>query len=410
MLRIKRYLILPGLIALGLAIPAGVSNKFLPSTLVSSLFDQDRVNIPIISIQSLILLVYCLLNARFLKVVSSQMIMVILLIFFTLGGSFFSIYPAGFLSYSTMWLIAPFAVAVHYRIIMNEPGLNYSAIMSMVAYIFVPFYIFDLVISLYVFGLDGFASYSLATNGHTFVSMLFILFIQLDIISRGGKFKILSYEVFSLMIYAIGGAVSQGRVAIVLMIFSTIALHWKHAKKMLFIGMIFLTSLIVLNNKSRLVFDAILAGDFQDPIVWSSLISRLNFWEVFFVIFTDNILAGAGGLSANQIKFDYNFPYSVFVDPHNEILFILSGFGLFGLFFIINSVVLTGSLTDMQRYRSSNYCMSVDRLGINIILWFIVGCSLTNANSAKQNIEMLICLTILFSIAMGKGLKLRKFE
>jgi O-antigen ligase len=405
MLKIKKYWILPALIALGLAIPAGISNKILPSTLVSSMFDEDRVNIPTISIQTLFLVVYCLWNSQFVRIGSLQLIMVVMLVFTTLVCSIFSIYPAGFLSYSTTWLIAPFAVAIHCRRIQNQPEVAFSATMSMVAYMFIPFYIFDFLISLHSFGLDNFASYTLATNGHTFVSMLFVLLIQFDIISRRVKFRIISYKAFALIIYTIGGVVSQGRVALVFMLLSTIVLHWRYAKKMLILGMIFFASLITYSDKIRLVFDAVLVADFQDPIVWSSLISRLSFWEVFFNIFEKNPVAGAGGLSANIIKYDYGFPYSVFVDPHNEIIFILSGFGLSGCLFILISIILTRSLLTKQLNWSGNWSKPVDRSGSIIILCFIVGCSLTNANSAKQNIEILICLTILFAITEAKKLK-----
>jgi hypothetical protein len=181
--------------------------------------------------------------------------------------------------------------------------------------------------------------------------------------------------------------------------------HWRQAKKMFIFTLFFLAGLIALNEKIRVVYDALIAADFQDPMVWSSVISRLSFWDVFFEIFVNNPIAGAGGLSANIIKYDYGFVYPVFVDPHNEFIFIISGFGLSGCLFVFTSVILARSLMAMQLHSSVDVFKPVRRDGVGVILWFVFGCSLTNANSAKQNIEILICLTILLAVSGARKLK-----
>lgn len=400
---IKRYWELPAVIAVGLAIPTGVSNQFLPGTLTSSIFDVERVYIPIISIQTLLVLFYCVGNIGLVRITPKQLLAILALIFFTLVCPFFSVYPSGFLSYSTTWLLAPVAVAIHYRMLKGEGGDPFSKTVGLIAYIFLPFYIIDLLISVNSFGLEEFTSYTLATNGHTFVSMLMVLFIQFDLVAKVQRLKFVSYETLAIIIYLAGGVLSQGRVALTIMLLVTMAIHWRQAKKVLPAVLICLAALIFFNEKIRTTFDALIAADFDDPIAWSSLISRLNFWDVFWDIFLSYPIAGAGGLSANIVKYDHNFPYTVYVDPHNEFIFILSGFGVSGFAFIALAVYLCRSLRGRELLHSAALNPILYRAPISAIIWFIGLCSLTNANSAKQNIEMLICMALLFAVAGSMG-------
>lgn len=139
--------------------------------------------------------------------------------------------------------------------------------------------------------------------------------------------------------------------------------------------------------------------DFEDPVAWSSMNSRLKFWDVFLDIFYDYPLAGVGGLMENIIKYSYGFPYTVFVDPHNELIFILSGFGLLGFFFISISILLSMSFRRRQLRGALPYKFLREDGAAGVIIFYILLCSLTNANSAKQNIEMIICLTLMLSFA-----------
>lgn len=398
MLIIKRYWVLPALIAVGLAVPTGISNKFLPSTLTSSIFDAESVYIPVISFQTLLLVIYCLFHLNFIRLTSRQLGLTGLLIFITIACAYFSLYPSGFLTYSTTWLIAPFAINIHYKILLSKNIEPFSKTVGLVAYMFLPFYVVDLLISIYVFGWDAFTSYTLASNGHTFVSMLLAIFIQVDLISTSKKFKLLSFENLAFVIYLVGGIISEGRAALVFMLVASMVIHWRKAKIILPLVIFSLAGLIYFNEKIRVIFDAIIVGDFENPVVWSSLISRINFWDVFFEIFKSYPFAGAGGLASNIIKYDHFFPYSVFVDPHNELIFILSGFGVCGLAFICTAIIFSHSLEKRQLRLLSSWNFSVNRSIKYAILLFILFCSLTNANSAKQNIELLICFTILFSV------------
>lgn len=398
MVGFKRYWGLPALVAVGLAIPGGVSNLFLPSTLASSVFDGSRVYVPVVSVQTLLLVVYCLIHLRLIRLTPQQLVMAVVLIFITLMCSCYSLYPSGFLSYSTTWLIAPFAVTIHYKKMRNATIDPFSSTVGMVAYFFIPFYVVDLCVSLHTFGFEEFTSYTLATNGHTFVSMLLFLFVQFDLIAKPGRFRVIGFEMFALLVYLVGGVISQGRVALAFMFLATMGIHWKHARKVVPAGGVGLLALIFLSDKFNVIFNALVAADFEDPVVWSSLLSRLNFWNVFFDIFASYPFAGAGGLSANIIKYDYDFPYDVFVDPHNEFIFILSGFGMCGFAFVAVAIILCRSMRKRQLSAPGIQLPLVRPAIVPTALFYIAGCSLTNANSAKQNIELLLCLTILLAL------------
>lgn len=395
--KIKRYWVLPALVAIGMAVPTGVSNQFLPSILVSSGLDMVSVYVPVISFQTLLLLFYCLCHLRLIVLTALQLVMACLLCFITLFCSYFSLSPWGFLSYSAMWLIAPFAVAIHYKIMQDKGVEPFATTAGLVAYMFLPFYVVDFLVSTYAFGWEEFTSYTLASNGHTFVSMLMVLFIQFDIISRSERFSVVSFKGVAFMVYLMGGIISEGRVALICMLLVSILINWRRAKMVLPVAIFGFWSLIYFNEKVRVVYDALSGADFEDQVVWSSLISRLNFWDVFYDIFEDNPFAGAGGLYSNIVKYNYYFPYYEFVDPHNELIFIVSGFGLCGIAFIIMAVIFSRSLRVRQLHIFSVQESRVNRTATHAALWFILACSLTNANSAKQNIELVFCLTILFS-------------
>ena len=399
MLRIKKHSILPALVAIGLAIPMGVANKFSPSTQVSSIFDPQVVYIPIISIQTLLIIFYCLHYFEIIKVTFLQLIMAFLLCCLTLICAFFSLHPTGFLSYSTIWLVTPFAVAIQYKLLEDARVMSFASTLSSIAYIYCPFYIIDFFISANAFGYDDFSSYTLASNGHTFISMLFVLFIQFDCISKRQKFKIEFFKFLSLMIYMVGGVVSQGRVALILMLISTIFVNWNRMKRALPLAVFFMAAVIYFNEKTNRIYNAIVMLDFEDPVAWSSMISRFNFWTVFVDIFYNHPIAGVGGLSANIVKYDYYFQYHEFVDPHNEIIFIISGFGFLGVVFIGLSILLTYSFRFLQLQKARILICDNNRDMALVTLFFIAGCSLTNANSAKQNIELVMCFTILYAVA-----------
>jgi hypothetical protein len=405
MLKFKTYWVLPALIAIGLSFPMGVSNKFLPNALVSSIFDEQLVYIPVISLQTFLLFIYCVFNIKYIKFTLSQLLLTISLSFFSLACSIFSVNSSGFLSYSTIWFFSPFVILVHYKKMefKNLEPLSYT--LSMIAYFFLPFYAIDLVISGYLLGFNDFTSFMLASNGHTFISMLLILFIQMDILSGRKKYYFNSYETFALLVYALGGLISQGRMALGAMILASIFLHRKKAKKLLLVVFLVIVLLVYLVEKFRTIFDVIFSMNFEDPVAWSSMISRLKFWDIFIDIFYEYPLAGSGGLFANAIKYDYGFPFNVFVDPHNEFIFILSGFGLAGFIFIFSSIVLVRSFIYRQLISLKSNKSFGERESAFVLLVFIILCSMTNANSAKQNIEMIVCLSILFSVSSLIGLK-----
>lgn len=393
MLKLKKFWILPALIAISMSIPAGLSNMFLPSVITSSLFDEERVYTPIISFQVILLLLYCLAFIGEIKLGCRDVILAISLIFLCVVCSLMSNSPGGYLSYSLIWLLTPFAIFIHYKTfgLLANDALPYT--LNRIASFFLPLYVFDLVISLYFFGIEEFTSFALASNGHTFVSMLMFLLLQINSSKAKIGNRIDFYKISAVSVYLIGGLLSQGRVAIMAMFLAVILLNLSRAKKILPFIIISFSIIAILNEKINSVVVAMWSGDFENPVVWSSMISRLKFWSVFWDIFEAYPIAGAGGIASNLIKYDFNFPYQVYVDPHNEFIFILSGFGISGFLFLLNSLALSNSLFEFINAKNERY-----NFDLKVIIFYILICSVTNANSAKQNIEIIICFVILFSM------------
>lgn len=387
------------LLALGIAIPNGVANIFLPTILVSSTIDSDTVFLPVISLQVVLLLSYSLIHLRYFSMTHKTAAYFSATLLFSTIPAFFCLYPGGYLSYSLLWFIGPIAMIIFMNL-SESSSVNNLEILTNLSLIFFPIYLFDLLVSFLNFGYENFASYMFATNGHSFVSFLFCLFLLITPEKWKGKVGLLSvYRIVCISGYFVGGVLSQGRVALIAFALSVAIIT---GRKIIILSILILpiaADFVLSNSKFQAVFEALIALDFDDTIAWSSAFSRLTFWEVFLNIFQSYPIAGAGGLAANIIKYDFGFPYNVFVDPHNEYIYILSGFGITGVLFLISALfMVTTGLNSIKKSHTMKNAMPG-----NVILYIVI-CSLTNANSAKQNIQLLIiaALSLLISSYMKK--------
>ncbi len=393
--------ILPLLIVMGLAVPQGVSNIFLPSLRVSSIYDPSDVNLPIISFQCLLVIFYCIAFGEKIRITAYQIAYIILFFGLCFVCALFSVSPLGYISYSTLWFVMPFAILIHFlNVGARYTGYNFISDIRLVAILFIPFYVFDFIASAMFGGVIEFSSFTLASNGHSFVSFLFALVFFIyrspgfEMSKKNGVFDILFF-----CVYIFGGAASGGRMALISFVVCIFILAPR--KSLLYIALIspLVFFLLSASEKYALIFDVVRGGDLDDIRIWSSGISRLNFWTTYLDIFYSNWISGAGGLAGNLIKYDYGFPYGVFVDPHNEFIFLLSGFGISGVAFAFASASLTYSMARNARHgvigKLNGFHAAKSVWVVNIYVFI---CSLTNANSAKQNIQVLLVFVLLASI------------
>lgn len=388
---------LPILIALGLSLPQGLTSMFLPSVRVSSIYDGVNVQLAVLSFQTILMFLYVLISIDKIVIVWSQAILTIFLFYFGLMGALFSLSPGGYISYSLLWCIFPFAVWLH----IQGFKYKYTSVelindICFIGVIFFPFYAIDIALSIVYIGSESFASFMLASNGHSFISFLFslVFLIKFLMLPKGNTYQKVTCLFFS-FVYFGGGVLSAGRVAFASFVFCLLVVRPANVVK--FAILISPLVLIMLRSveKYNSFFNIILDGGFDDFRIWSSGISRLNFWSSHVDIFFDNMLAGAGGLATNVVKYHYDFQYDVFVDPHNELIFILSGFGIFGLVFVVASIALVSSFARVKRSFGPENQPSC--FNSYLILVYIFICSLSNANSAKQNIQLIIIFIILMT-------------
>lgn len=389
------------LICFGIAVPLGVANLFLPSVLVSSLMDAEAVFIPVFSFQCLILLFLITFYEGKFTLKNGSEIYFIMLIFFSVLVAFFSLNIGGYLSYS---LLIPLVVVAGVKYLsrynaVEKQKQSIHFLQHLPIYL-LPFYIVDLISSLSAFGLTDFISYMFATNGHSFVSFLMLLLLCAfgDYHRRINSLKEIlfqGYQLVAFVVYLIGGLISQGRVAFVALATALLILVFKKS----ITGFIFLISLVLIyigqSEKLQLLGGAITNFNVDDSLSFSSAISRMSFWETFFEMFRDNLISGAGGLAINIYKYDYNFMFNEFVDPHNEFIYLLAGFGLSGIFMLLCFIILV--LKQDGKMRKLDGEDSFRLKGIVILIYLLI-CSLTNANSAKQNIELLIYIVLFFTL------------
>lgn len=389
--------ILPIIIALGLSLPQGLTSMFLPSVRVSSIYDGVNVQLAVLSFQAILISLYVLISIDKIVISWSQAILIIFLFYFGLAGALFSLSPGGYISYSLLWCIFPLAVRLHIQSFKYKyTSVEFINDIYFIGVIFFPFYLIDIALSIFYIGPENFASFMLASNGHSFISFLFslIFLIKFLMMPGGNNYQKGKFLFFS-FVYFGGGVLSAGRVAFAS--FVLCLLIASPAKVIKFAILIFPLLLITLGSveKYNLFFNIILDDGFDDFRIWSSGISRLNFWSSHIEIFFDNVLAGAGGLATNVVKYYYDFQYDVFVDPHNELIFILSGFGVFGLAFIVASIALVSSFARVKRsFGPANLTSCFNSY---LILLYIFICSLSNANSAKQNIQLIYVFLILMA-------------
>jgi hypothetical protein len=394
----NRY-VLPGLLAVGLSIPQGVSNLFLPSVKVSSIYDVQDVRLPLISFQTLLIFLYIIFLFENAIISWRHTILVVILFFFGFVGAFYSLSPGGYLSYSLLWCIFPFAAILHAHSLNG--GYTAESLIFDVRFIgvaYLPFYLFDIGISMVYFGLQDFSSFMLASNGHSFVSFLFsFVFLSNFFAYSNVRNARLEIDLIFGIVYLIGGMISAGRVSFMAFVFCLfVTSPRKMFKFCLFASPLFLILLTSI-GKFQLLIELIFNEDYSDFRIWSSGVSRLDFWASYFEMFLDNILAGAGGLAGNAVKYDYGFPYDVFVDPHNELLFVLSGFGVMGVGFIFTSLLLVFAIGRDRRFCALSHSQTRD-YSLRPILSYIFICSVSNANSAKQNIQVFIIFILMMAV------------
>lgn len=386
-----------------IAMPNGVAKYLVPTILVSSPYEYPEVRVPVVSLQFIFLFIFFFIFAARWGVSRRCLNPLISVFIFSTFFSFFSVSPAGFFSYTSVWLASALFLVYSARIFGGK--LNVPEFLLRIAVYFFPFYLLDFALSVWVGSVSGFSSILFASNGHSFVSYLMVLMILIGWLNGCvGRGSARLFVVLILFCYFLGGVFSEGRMALAAFLISSAVIFFgrKGVPYFVLLGLLGLGSYFVSDRVSDAV-SLIRDLDIDDRVAWSSMYSRVAFWEVFMKIFHDNLIAGGGGLYINFLKFNYGFPFDVFVDPHNEMVYLLSGFGLAGVLMVVSYFILASRV------------FSADTLGVKLPtkrqavggLLYVAMSSLTNANTAKLNIAVLV---IVVSGLLLASLFARRYE
>ena len=380
-------LFFPILIALSLFVPNSGSVYLMPSYYSTLLTDPKIVEMPYVNFQTVLLVCGFLFILNTKKANRAVFSLGVSILILAGVGALFSLHPIGYISTIILVPIIIFLCSV------DHPAGNYlfsnpSVILKSIA-IFVPIYIVDSVVSCLNVGLPpGFSSYVLSTNSHTYISLLFALSIILAF-----KYNMVDGDIFkgvlrlSFGVYILGSFLSQTRATAIVFLIICLYHYPRRVLTLSFLLIILIPLFDLQETGLQLVmryvefYQNVVIFDINDSIAWSSLNSRINFWDTFINMFLDNPLSGAGGLAMNLYKYQYGFEYSDFVDPHNEFIFILAGYGLSGLFIILYFIIKLARLSRAHLQGSESH----RRWAISILIYMIIA-GFTNANSAKPNI------------------------
>jgi len=390
-MKIKDEFILITLFVLCLSVPNGVANLFLPASIASATTDDQTVFQVLISFQTLLtgyfVAIAYVLSKSYRLSVNQMFPETLLALLGILVFSLFSFNAYGYLSYMLMFLTSQYL----YLYAEQKKGINTLNFFGYGSVAFLPIYCIDFFFSFKQFGFSDFSSYLFASNGHSFVSFLFCLIILFYCKSVSSlSFATKTLYVLAFVFYFVGGVISGGRMPLMALMLTLLILFRSKFKTILALLIIMALGLYLSVDKVNQTVNGILNFDSDDITVWSSLFSRFIFWETSLNIFNDYYISGAGGLFFNQLKNNYGYPFNVFVDPHNEFIFMLVGFGLSGSFisiFIFRSLRKFKTVFYSSEFRPNN-------LDLYIFVIYIFLSSLTNANTAKSNIQFLVLLVL----------------
>lgn len=404
------------MIAFGLAIPSGLANYFLPSFRASSEYDVETVYIPIVAVQVFLSVLYIFYINKSIFSSATSKIWMRLLFFCVAGPGLLSLSIPGYYSYSLTWLVVPILVAQYYSNGDFDQWEGLS-IFSRIGMIFLPFYCLDFILSITFNKLDRFSSYMFATNGHSFLSFLFVLFLLFFKTDEKTTVRLRFYRVLCIAIYFAGGIYSASRVPFFSMLFALLLFYGRRYLYILFFIGFFLYFSVSLNDVTHLLdqvdiesnlvsnLSELILLNADNTVAWSSAYSRLAIWNTFWDTFFANPISGAGGLAVNLFKYEYGYPFDVFIDPHNEFLYLLSGFGLSGVLFVGVSLSYIASHFKSIKFAVESSEAKVRYIGI---LGYMFICSFANANSAKQNIEFLF--VVVLCVSLGNLVSMKRVQ
>ena len=335
-MKLKAEYFLIALFVLCLSVPNGVANFFLPASIASASTDDQTVFQVLISFQTLVtgyFVAIAYASSRSYRGSVNQMLPETLLALLgILVSSMFAFNIYGYLSYMLLFLTSQYL----YLYGEQKKGINMLNFFGYSSVAFLPVYGLDFYLSFKQFGFSEFSSYLFASNGHSFVSFLFCLVILFYCKNVGSlSFVSKTLYVLTFAVYSVGGVISGGRMPLMAFMVSLLILFRSKFKTIFSLLIIIGLGLYLSLDKVNQTVNGILNFDSDDITVWSSLFSRFIFWETSLNIFSDFYISGAGGLFFNQLKNNYGYPFNVFVDPHNEFIFMLVGFGLSGSFISI---------------------------------------------------------------------------
>lgn len=379
--------ILNAVIVSTLTVTNGLGALFLPKVQVSSSYDPAIIYVPILSYGFMVaLLCSAVIFICRHRINKEDIFYVIVSCVFMLCSSYFAVNSLASLSYSSNILGAA-VMAVSWLAYSNNFDRDIVSLIRMIAFVF----FLDFFLNLNFNGSIPLVSILFASNGYSFISFLCALI--LIVFFQGGKWGILEKSI--LIIFVLAGVLSSGKVALFSFIISLLFIQSYRAKMVKYTAILF-AGFLLFNEKADILIDSVSSTneDALGPLL-STLHTRLDLWNIFTRMFIDYPIGGVGGLYINSLKYDFGYTYDVFIDPHNEFVFWLSGGGIFVFALIFNSFIYFRCFA--QRLE-----MLGNERSTTAIFIYLVLTSLTNANSAKMNIGFFAFFILFILLAYSR--------
>lgn len=156
---------------------------------------------------------------------------------------------------------------------------------------------------------------------------------------------------------------------------------------------LFVFSIFAYKYGAKLAATGVFSGDYSYDGDASSINTRLILWGITLKMIADNYFFGVGNMVWNFLKYDYESPFAVLLDPHSDYLNYLVSYGVFiGLGLIIYLYIYPLSRFSKVRafYYENNFSAKCFFVFLAFMLPILIS-SFSNSNTAKHQVFFIFC-------------------
>lgn len=144
---------------------------------------------------------------------------------------------------------------------------------------------------------------------------------------------------------------------------------------------------------TKLAATGVFSGDYSYDGDASSINTRLILWGITLKMIADNYLFGVGNMVWNFLKYNYESPFAVLLDPHSDYLNYLVSYGIFigiGLITYIYIYPLSRFKKVRILYYENIYSAKCFFIFLAFMLPILIS-SFSNSNTAKHQVFFIFC-------------------